>query len=410
MKSSACIFCVFAVLFSSAFSAPVHAGDAGRIHVRTRRPYNAARVYAYYLRSSYLRHHVIHTGPDRAAQRVRLQRMLEAAYYLERVLETTPHVPYVWWDSIALNTALGRIPQVITGYEHISRLMPSHAAFVTLGALYELQGDTTRAIDSFYKAMAQKPDDYATRERIVDAYIYKGLQAQKSDDADNAHIYFQYAQNELMLIQRATNSVEMLMKSAVLLELMDDLAEAASVYRQIIACDPSVSHSYLRLAHILYEQGDRAMRQGNDEDARHLFHEAAQTLITGKQGDLPTPDLLNFAAYALARAGKDLDIAEKYVLRALDEDEDNGAYIDTLGWVFFKQGRLDDALEQILRAYDIEGDDPIIIDHLADIYYAMGNREKARQMWKKSLALDAENERVRQKLDRVMSDMEATCP
>ena len=45
-----------------------------------------------------------------------------------------------------------------------------------------------------------------------------------------------------------------------------------------------------------------------------------------------------------------LDEAEEMIGRALQLDPNNGAYLDSLGWVFYRKGKYDDALKELLRA------------------------------------------------------------
>ena len=86
------------------------------------------------------------------------------------------------------------------------------------------------------------------------------------------------------------------------------------------------------------------------------------------------------------------------VSQALIHDAGNGAYIDTLGWVYFQRGDAQRALQKVERALELEGEDAVITDHLGDIYQRLGLPDKARAMWQKSLQLDAHNKAVEQKL------------
>jgi Tfp pilus assembly protein PilF len=68
-------------------------------------------------------------------------------------------------------------------------------------------------------------------------------------------------------------------------------------------------------------------------------------------------ELANGVAYSLAEASIDLERAESLVRRSLEADPDNADYLDTLGWVLCRQGRVDEgraALEQAKAAADRE--------------------------------------------------------
>jgi tetratricopeptide (TPR) repeat protein len=118
------------------------------------------------------------------------------------------------------------------------------------------------------------------------------------------------------------------------------------------------------------------------------------------------PVCTNFMGYVLADHNRDLDKAEAWVALALSEDPDNVAYIDSLAWVYFRQGRLQLALNEINRCLRLGGreEDAVILDHAGDIYWANGLRLLARRFWWEALALGMEKEsemaRLREKLQQ----------
>jgi Tfp pilus assembly protein PilF len=129
-----------------------------------------------------------------------------------------------------------------------------------------------------------------------------------------------------------------------------------------------------------------------------------------EQGVALYPDsheMLNYLAYTWAVAGTNLDTALAYANRALAHEPDNGAYLDTLGWILFRQNRPADALAQIRRALDRLKDDPTITDHAGDICEAMADRAGAVSFWTRSLSLDPDNEAVADKLRARGADIEA---
>jgi tetratricopeptide (TPR) repeat protein len=110
----------------------------------------------------------------------------------------------------------------------------------------------------------------------------------------------------------------------------------------------------------------------------------------------------NDLGYTWADQGKNLEQAEKLIREALDldrkqrksgaqvgadTDQDNGMYVDSLGWVLFKRGRLKEARATMEKACRLpEGaDDPVVWDHMGDVYHKLGETEKARTAWQKAL-------------------------
>ncbi len=113
---------------------------------------------------------------------------------------------------------------------------------------------------------------------------------------------------------------------------------------------------------------------------------------------------LNYIGYLLADRGIRLQEAVDYVQQALVLDPNNGAYLDSLGWAFFKMNDLPKAERYLLQAVELERKDPVIHDHLGDLYLKAGNLEKAQEFWKRSLTNGGEPEevqKIRGKLEKV---------
>lgn len=107
---------------------------------------------------------------------------------------------------------------------------------------------------------------------------------------------------------------------------------------------------------------------------------------------------MNYLSYTWADRGINLQQALELVQKALELDPSNAAYLDTLGWVYFRMGRLDEALAEIDRALQTDPDEPEILQHRGDILEKLGRHQDARESWEKSLKLDpgrAEEIRVR---------------
>lgn len=115
------------------------------------------------------------------------------------------------------------------------------------------------------------------------------------------------------------------------------------------------------------------------------------------------PQVLNYLGYSLVERNEKLDEALGMIETAADARPDNGAIIDSLGWVMFQLGRFDEAVEHIELAASLEPVDPVINDHLGDAYWAVGRKTEARFQWQRALSFDpdmATADRIREKLER----------
>ncbi len=95
--------------------------------------------------------------------------------------------------------------------------------------------------------------------------------------------------------------------------------------------------------------------------------------------------VLNYYGYMLGDLGIRLDEAEALVQRALKEEPFNGAYLDSLGWIYFKQNKLGDAETALRQAVERESHDATIHAHLGDLYAKTGRSDLAAAEWEKSL-------------------------
>ncbi len=96
--------------------------------------------------------------------------------------------------------------------------------------------------------------------------------------------------------------------------------------------------------------------------------------------------VLNYYGYMLGDLGIRLEEAEALVQRALKEEPFSGAYLDSLGWIYFKQSKFDAAEATLRRAVSRESHDATIHSHLGDLFAKIGRGELAAAEWEKSVA------------------------
>lgn len=111
----------------------------------------------------------------------------------------------------------------------------------------------------------------------------------------------------------------------------------------------------------------------------------------------------NDLGYLMADRNKGLAEAERLIRKALELDKqlrgataaaagpgaENAAYVDSLGWVLFRRGKLDEARRELERASRLPDgeDDPVVWDHLGDVLFRQKQPAKAAEAWRKALAL-----------------------
>ena len=149
------------------------------------------------------------------------------------------------------------------------------------------------------------------------------------------------------------------------------------------------------------------LQHGATCERMEKFDRAEQIFQQGLAFYPDTHEILNYLAYMWAEQAVHLDEAKALATRALAMEPDNGAYVDTLGWIYYRQGRYQDALAELKRAHELLPDDPVVADHVGDVYYALSRRDEALRYWKKSYRLDPDDAAVAAKLSEQDVEPEA---
>lgn len=110
----------------------------------------------------------------------------------------------------------------------------------------------------------------------------------------------------------------------------------------------------------------------------------------------------NYLGYMWVDRGENLDEAEQLIQRAVEMEPANGAYLDSLGWLYYKQGRYEEALKTLLHAAEcLPEPDAVVFDHVADAYHKLGKTTEAVLYWQKARRLAPDDAKIAEKLDKV---------
>jgi Flp pilus assembly protein TadD len=143
-----------------------------------------------------------------------------------------------------------------------------------------------------------------------------------------------------------------------------------------------------------------SMGVASERLARHADAEAAFRRVLELDPD--DDRTLNYLGYMWADRGENLEQALALIQRAVALEPENGAYVDSLGWVYYRLGRLSEARHHLEEAARLVPEDATILEHLGDLYVALEIPEKARELYRRALAIDDENvEGLRRKLARL---------
>jgi len=132
-------------------------------------------------------------------------------------------------------------------------------------------------------------------------------------------------------------------------------------------------------------------------ESAHRWPEAKQVLDKAIAIAPNQPLILNFLGYAGLEHGEDVKAAEALIVKASSLDPDDASITDSLGWAFYKQGRIEDAIDTLQKAAAGDPAQSEIQEHLGDALYAAGYRFEARYAWRAALATADDDAQARLK-------------
>jgi Flp pilus assembly protein TadD len=139
-------------------------------------------------------------------------------------------------------------------------------------------------------------------------------------------------------------------------------------------------------------------RLGRADEAASLF----QSLIDRDPSDAASA---NYLGYSWADRGENLEEALTLITRAVAIEPENPAYLDSLGWVYYRLGDLDQAEYWLRRAVGFGSDSGAILAHLGEVLLEQGDVDEARLLLQRALDVGCENPQfVRELLERRVDD------
>ncbi|CAH0349524.1 tetratricopeptide repeat protein [Aquabacterium sp. CECT 9606] len=330
-----------------------------------------------------------------------LQRMSEAAEQLDAVVKAQPDQISAWLTLAAVRLELHQPDQAEVALQHFLALKKP-ASGKSAG------GDTkTGALDPVQLAV-----DADTSEE--QAYT---LLAQVEEQRGN----WQAALEWLQRVEKSDTSLLIQSQRAKLMAKQGKLAEGRALIRAMPESEPRDALAKLQAetqllrdlnewdaayavmaeanqrfpddADLLYEQAMLAEHQ-------HKYDEMEKLLRRAIELKPDNANAYNALGYSLADRNLRLDEARALIRKALDLRPGDPFITDSLGWLEFRSGRINEALALLRQAYKARPD-PEIAAHLGEVMWSQGERDEAIKVWRKAQARDAKNESLLDTIKRL---------
>ncbi|MCL2646662.1 MAG: tetratricopeptide repeat protein [Phycisphaerales bacterium] len=289
-----------------------------------------------------------------------------------------------------LRQVLGLSREAVSLLEESLRKNPSPDLTASLARLYREQKKTSEALDLTARLMAEHPDD----ESYVLVHAAELMAQQKSADAITvlSQAIGKFPKSSELPPYLARLQVEFANPA-------DDGGGVATMQNFITRTGETAARLYT-LSHLQSAAGQDAQAQATLQRILTLMPDH-----TGANNDL---------AYAWTNAHKNLDQAQLMLEKALNNEPNNSAFLDSLGWLYYKQGHFDKAVAILEKAITLpRGTEPDVLQHLADSLYRLGKKAEATARFRQaqnllqqalaSSSLSPEQRKVKTYLDSILS-------
>lgn len=359
---------------------------------------------------------ILKSDPEDGATYLRLAqvdrqvgRFEQARQELERARSLLPGNLEVPYQLVLLEDSLGNQDKAIQILQELIKQSERPAGQYTvgeannraiflerLGLIYRSQEKFDLALEVFRQIAALDKNQAAGGERLLIETLRLSRQSQKAlEEAEVA-------------IQKFPEDRPLRLLRAALLGEQGHLDEATQQLQAMLKATPSDREIHLAMAQIYsqakrYAEAESAIRKAlalspKSEDQEYALFMLGSIFERQKKYDLAEEQFkkvlgvnplnaaaANYLGYMLADRGVRLEESVRYIQKALELEPNNGAYLDSLGWAYFKMNRFDLAEVQLERAARLVSSDPTIHEHLGHLYLQTGKKLRAQEEWERAL-------------------------
>ena len=286
----------------------------------------------------------------------------------------------------------GRTKEAIASLKAMIASNPlRYESYELLAGIYEEEEDLDNALLNYQQTLLMKPDLPINYLRVADMLLK--IRPSTPERVTKAVEVLKEARAKFPEIPQIAYSLAVALSQASLSQ--DSLAMFSECYNEAKASQPDMLNGAFYFAY-----GATAEQAGNLEQAEVMLKRSIEVDPEN------AAQACNYLGYMWADRGLRLEEAGKFIQRALESDPENGSFLDSLGWLYFKQANYPRALEELKKAVAIiKPEDSVVLEHLGDTWFNLGNKAEALAAWHKAMTAETsspagnEKKRIQEKIE-----------
>jgi tetratricopeptide (TPR) repeat protein len=382
---------------------------------------------------------IVDSNPEDAQSYVRIAEIYRRQSKFDLAIESLKKADALVPDSAEVAYNMAAVYQAQGRYDDATKLLQdllkktdssqadrnNRAIFLErLGMIYREEENYTAAVETFRKLLLLGDENARSGyQEIIDTYRDAKQWPQATAVAKEA-------------VQKMPGDRDLRMVLDAQMADMGDVDSSLSDMRSMLKGGVEDREVYIRLAIVYtrakrWREADESLNKaeglsakaedkaypwflhGDLDQKQKMFDQAEEEFKKVLENTSPSDPqfaaTLNYLGYMNADRGVKLDESLNYIKQAIVLEPTNGAYLDSLGWVYFKLGKYDLAEETLTKAAVHMSSDPTVQEHLGDLYQKTGRLKMAAVHWERAVAewnktVPAEQDteafaKVQQKLD-----------
>jgi tetratricopeptide (TPR) repeat protein len=332
--------------------------------------------------------------------------MTKALNWLEAVLKDRAESFNLRMTYARLLTDIKRFDEAREQFELLYNKKPDNADLIYALGLLSLQQNQSSEAEKYFENLLE------LKKYVFDANYYLGRIAEEKKQLDRANNFY-------FNVQGGDNYYDALIRVSLILTKQGKIEKALTNIRSIEKPKDANRNILIQAeAEILIEEErfEEALSVFNTaiEEQSHpdLLYSRAMLAEKIDRFDILESDLmsiiekdpsnaaaLNALGYTLADRGERLEDAYNYIKRAYELSPGDFYILDSMGWVLYRLGRLDEAIDFLRKAIDLRND-PEVAAHLGEVYWVMGNEKAAKNVWETALKDTPADDRLLKVIER----------